>query len=96
MIRRCLHFPFLSNSLIVFVDEADAFLRKRGLAGDGRMTEDTRNALSTFLYRTGDPTKKFMLVFSTNEPTVSGSERHEEDPWNIRRLFVAVFIFSGD
>lgn len=32
------------------------------------MTEDTRNALSTFLYRTGDPTNKFMLVFSTNEP----------------------------
>jgi ATPase family AAA domain-containing protein 3A/B len=32
------------------------------------MSEETRNALSTFLYRTGDPTNKFMLVFSTNEP----------------------------
>lgn len=32
------------------------------------MSEETRNALSTFLYRTGTPTKKFMLVFSTNEP----------------------------
>ena len=64
--------PSTNNaSLLLFIDEADAFLRKRGVDGDGRMTEDTRNALSTFLYRTGDPTKKFMLVFSTNEPSVS-------------------------
>lgn len=56
------------RGLVIFVDEADAFLRKRGLQSDGKMTEDTRNALSTFLYRTGDPTNKFMLVFSTNEP----------------------------
>ena len=54
--------------LLLFVDEADAFLRKRGSSGDGKMSEETRNALSTFLYRTGDPTNKFMLVFSTNEP----------------------------
>eukprot|EP00045_Choanoeca_perplexa_P002346 m.24014 g.24014 ORF g.24014 m.24014 type:complete len:575 (-) comp11464_c0_seq1:124-1848(-) len=56
------------KGLLLFVDEADAFLRKRGSSGDGKMSEETRNALSTFLYRTGDPTNKFMLVFSTNEP----------------------------
>eukprot|EP00049_Salpingoeca_infusionum_P027048 m.29987 g.29987 ORF g.29987 m.29987 type:complete len:589 (-) comp9224_c1_seq1:33-1799(-) len=58
-----------SKGVVLFVDEADAFLRKRGVEGDGKMTETTRNALSTFLYRTGDPSSKFMLVFSTNEPT---------------------------
>ncbi len=53
------------------MDEADSFLRKRGAEGDGHMSEDMRNALSTFLYRTGDPTNKFMLVFATNEPSVT-------------------------
>lgn len=59
------------KGVLLFVDEADAFLRKRGEKGDGHMSEATRNALSTFLYRTGDPTDKFMLVMSTNEPEVS-------------------------
>lgn len=51
------------------MDEADAFLRKRGAEGDGQMSENMRNALSTFLYRTGSPSKKLMLVIATNEPT---------------------------
>lgn len=62
-------------SVLLFVDEADAFLRKRGDEGDGRMSEEMRNALSTFLYRTGSPTSKFMLVFATNEPSVRCSWR---------------------
>lgn len=56
------------RGVLVFIDEADAFLRKRGETGDGKMSEEMRNALSTFLYRTGSPTDKFMLVFSSNEP----------------------------
>lgn len=57
------------KGVLIFIDEADAFLRKRGEDGDGEMSEEMRNALSTFLYRTGSPTTKFMLVVATNEPT---------------------------
>ena len=56
--------------MLIFIDEADAFLRKRGTHGDGNMSEDLRNALSTFLYRSGEASNKFMLVFATNEPNV--------------------------
>ena len=34
------------------------------------MSEDLRNALSTFLYRSGESSNKFMLMFATNEPAV--------------------------
>eukprot|EP00052_Salpingoeca_macrocollata_P001381 m.25263 g.25263 ORF g.25263 m.25263 type:complete len:576 (-) comp11343_c0_seq2:76-1803(-) len=54
------------KGVVLFIDEAESFLRKR--SEDGQMSENMRNALSTFLYRTGDPTNKFMLVFATNEP----------------------------
>lgn len=63
------------------MDEADAFLRKRGAEGDGHMSEDMRNALSTFLYRTGDPTSKCMLVFATNEPAVGPPRVPREYCW---------------
>lgn len=56
------------NGLVLFVDEADAFLRRRGNDQDGEMSEDMRNALSTFLYRTGTQSNKVMLVLATNEP----------------------------
>lgn len=55
------------RGVVLFIDEADAFLRKRS-EFSGQMSENMTNALSTFLYRTGDPTNKFMLVFATNEP----------------------------
>jgi hypothetical protein len=61
----------LISSVLIFIDEADAFLRKRGAEGDGNMSEDLRNALSTFLYRSGESSSKFMLMFASNEPAVS-------------------------
>ena len=60
----------LCCSVLIFMDEADAFLRKRGAEGDGSMSEDLRNALSTFLYRSGESSSKFMLMFASNEPAV--------------------------
>jgi len=53
------------KGLLLFVDEADAFLRKRT---DQHLSEDLRNSLNAFLYRTGTETKNFMIVFATNEP----------------------------
>jgi len=42
-----------------------AFLRKRS---EVAMSEDMRNALNAFLYRTGEATDRFMLVLATNQP----------------------------
>lgn len=53
------------RGLLLFVDEADAFLQKRS---NTVMSEDTRNALNAFLYRTGEASDKFMIVFASNQP----------------------------
>lgn len=41
--------------LLLFVDEADAFLRKRSTE---QISEDLRATLNAFLYRTGEQSKK--------------------------------------
>ena len=53
------------KGVLLFVDEADAFLRKRSTE---HITEDVRNALNAFLYRTGESSKKFMIVYASNQP----------------------------
>ncbi|KAI9922017.1 hypothetical protein PsorP6_000050 [Peronosclerospora sorghi] len=61
-------FDWASHSrrgLLLFVDEADAFLQKRS---NTVMSEDMRNALNAFLYRTGEASDKFMIVFASNQP----------------------------
>lgn len=54
-----------SRGVLLFVDEAEAFLQKRSRA---QMSEDVRNALNAFLYRTGTQSSKFMVVFASNQP----------------------------
>ena len=54
------------KGLLIFVDEADAFLRRR--AGDELISENLRNAINAFLYRSGTPSNKFMIVLATNAP----------------------------
>ncbi|XP_064160892.1 ATPase family AAA domain containing 3 [Anguilla rostrata] len=53
------------RGLLLFVDEADAFLRKRATE---RISEDLRATLNAFLYRTGEQSNKFMLVLASNQP----------------------------
>uniref|UniRef100_A0A1B6CIH2 AAA+ ATPase domain-containing protein n=1 Tax=Clastoptera arizonana TaxID=38151 RepID=A0A1B6CIH2_9HEMI len=53
------------KGLLLFVDEADAFLRKRS---SETISEDLRATLNAFLYRTGEQSQKFMLVLSSNTP----------------------------
>merc|ERR1719207_61351 len=53
------------NGVLLFIDEADAFLSSRNKAG---MSEHLRNSLTTMLYHTGTPSKQFMLVLATNRP----------------------------
>ncbi|XP_039583501.1 ATPase family AAA domain-containing protein 3A isoform X1 [Passer montanus] len=52
-------------SLLLFVDEADAFLRKRATE---KISEDLRATLNAFLHRTGQHSNKFMLVLASNQP----------------------------
>lgn len=53
------------RGLLLFIDEADAFLANRAKAA---MSEDARNALNALLFRTGESSKKVMLVLATNRP----------------------------
>ncbi|XP_065889955.1 ATPase family AAA domain-containing protein 3-like [Dysidea avara] len=53
------------RGVLLFVDEADAFLRKRSTEV---ISEDVRSTLNAFLYRTGEPSTKFMLVLASNQP----------------------------
>ncbi|KAA8493527.1 ATPase family AAA domain-containing protein 3 [Porphyridium purpureum] len=53
------------RGLLLFVDEADAFLRSRT---SDHMTEETRSALNAFLYRTGENSRRFMVVYASNQP----------------------------
>lgn len=54
-----------NKGVLLFIDEADAFLRKRSTE---KLSEDTRNALNAFLYRTGEASQKFMIVYASNQP----------------------------
>ena len=57
------------NGMILFIDEADAFLRQgRGLTpgASGGMSEDMRNVLSAFLHHTGTESNRIMVVLATN------------------------------
>eukprot|EP00922_Rhytidocystis_sp_ex-Travisia-forbesii_P064467 GHVS01095792.1.p1 GENE.GHVS01095792.1~~GHVS01095792.1.p1 ORF type:complete len:505 (-),score=93.93 GHVS01095792.1:218-1732(-) len=54
-----------SKGLVLFIDEAEAFLRQgRGTASG--MSEDMRNVLSAFLHHTGTESDKFCVVIATN------------------------------
>lgn len=54
-----------NKGVLIFVDEADAFLRKRSTE---KISEELRNALNAFLYRTGEASYKFMVVYASNQP----------------------------
>uniref|UniRef100_A0A0K0E0V4 AAA domain-containing protein n=1 Tax=Strongyloides stercoralis TaxID=6248 RepID=A0A0K0E0V4_STRER len=53
------------KGLVLFIDEADAFLRKRSTE---KISEHMRAMLNAFLYRTGEQSSKFMLILASNQP----------------------------
>lgn len=57
------------KGVLLFIDESDAFLRKRNISNNS-LSENLRNAINCFLYRTGNQTNKFFFVLATNEPTL--------------------------
>lgn len=54
------------KGLILFIDEADAFLRTGRGSESGSMSEEARNVLSAFLHHTGTESDKFVVVLATN------------------------------
>jgi ATPase family AAA domain-containing protein 3A/B len=53
------------KGMVLFVDEADAFLSHRGKA---ETSEALRSAINAMLYRTGDQSQDLMVVLATNRP----------------------------
>lgn len=53
------------NGIILFIDEADAFLRNRKGV---EMSEHMRHTINSFLYRTGTPSDNVIVVMATNSP----------------------------
>merc|ERR1712070_334489 len=54
------------KGVLLFVDEADAFLQSRETT---KISEDQRNALNAFLFRTGTESENFMMVYASNQPS---------------------------
>ncbi|KAL5713433.1 hypothetical protein ACHQM5_015506 [Ranunculus cassubicifolius] len=54
-----------NKGLLLFIDEADAFLCERNSV---YMSEAQRSALNALLYRTGDQSRDIVLVLATNRP----------------------------
>lgn len=62
-------FAWASSSrkgLILFIDEADAFLRTGRGSDAGGMSEEARNVLSAFLHHTGTESDRFVVVLASN------------------------------
>ncbi|XP_057770042.1 uncharacterized protein LOC130989901 [Salvia miltiorrhiza] len=53
------------RGLLLFIDEADAFLCERNST---HMSEAQRSALNALLFRTGDQSRDIVLVLATNRP----------------------------
>jgi ATPase family AAA domain-containing protein 3A/B len=53
------------KGMLLFIDEADAFLSSRG---QGSKSEAMRSAINALLYRTGDQSQDFMVIMATNRP----------------------------
>ncbi len=51
------------NGLIVFIDEADSFLKNRKILDNSAI-----NLVNAFLSRTGESSDKIMFIFATNHP----------------------------
>merc|ERR1712076_7859 len=60
------------RGLILFIDEAEAFLRTGRGPDEAGMSEDARNVPSAFLHHTGTESNKFVVVMATNVKEILG------------------------
>ena len=77
------------KGLLLFIDEADAFLGRRG----DEMSEGLRGALNALLFRTGDQSRDFMVVLATNRPGNSPVS-HATHSFNTTNL-IALYLLNA-
>lgn len=101
-------FNWAANSrkgLLLFIDEADAFLCKRS---NKSTSEAQRSALNALLYRTGDQSRDVVLVLATNRPSdldAAITDRideviefplpGEEERVKLLKLYLDIYIVQG-
>ncbi|KCV71360.1 hypothetical protein H696_02312 [Fonticula alba] len=62
------------NGTLIFIDEAEAFLKKRDKS---HISEELRASLNSFLYLTGEASDKHMVVLASNQPDHLDSAVHD-------------------
>lgn len=94
------------KGLLLFIDEADAFLCERNST---HMSEAQRSALNALLFRTGDQSRDIVLVLATNRPgdlDAAVTDRideviefplpGEEERFKLIKLYLAKYISDQD
>ncbi|CAI9110782.1 OLC1v1010861C1 [Oldenlandia corymbosa var. corymbosa] len=94
------------KGLLLFIDEADAFLCERNSI---YMSEAQRSALNAMLFRTGDQSRDVVLVLATNRPRDLDSAiadrideviefplPQEEERFKLLKLYLNKYLCGGD
>ncbi|KAK1324275.1 hypothetical protein QJS10_CPA01g01175 [Acorus calamus] len=94
------------KGLLLFIDEADAFLCERNST---HMSEAQRSALNALLFRTGDQSRDIVLVLATNRPgdldaaitdrideVIEFPLPREEERFKLLKLYLDRYICSKD
>ncbi|KNA20205.1 hypothetical protein SOVF_054530 [Spinacia oleracea] len=94
------------KGLLLFIDEADAFLCERNST---YMSEAQRSALNALLFRTGDQSRDIVLVLATNRPgdldsavtdriddVIEFPLPGEEERYKLLNLYLNKYLSDGD
>lgn len=94
------------KGLLLFIDEADAFLCERN---SSHMSEAQRSALNALLFRTGDQSRDIVLVLATNRPgdldaaitdrideVIEFPLPGEEERFRLLKLYLKRYMSRGD
>ncbi|KAJ8439750.1 LOW QUALITY PROTEIN: hypothetical protein Cgig2_009574 [Carnegiea gigantea] len=93
------------KGLLLFIDEADAFLCERNSI---HMSEAQRSALNALLFRTGDQSRDIVLVLATNRPgdldsaitdrideVIEFPLPREEERYKLLKLYLNKYLSGG-
>ncbi|KAI3726500.1 hypothetical protein L1987_66297 [Smallanthus sonchifolius] len=94
------------RGLLLFIDEADAFLCERNSI---HMSEAQRSALNALLFRTGDQSRDVVLVLATNRPgdldsaitdriddVIEFPLPQEEERFKLLKLYLHKYLYEED
>lgn len=94
------------KGLLLFIDEADAFLCQRN---SKHMSEAQRSALNALLFRTGDQSRDIVLVLATNRPAdldgaitdridevIEFPLPREEERFKLLKLYLNKYVSSSE